>query len=279
MVRAASYVCLGDGTRAKFWTDRWLPGKRAIVDAYPLLASFVKDSGVTVSQALHNYRWIKDIRGGVSRAAMAQYLHLWDELLQVRLSTGTDDTLVWCHSSYGTFSTSSAYSLFFAANKCFPCARPIWKSKAPARCKFFMWLVVHGRCLTADNLQRRGWPNSTTCQLCQSEDETCAHLFIQCRFTTKVWRKIRSWASTRIPLPGQNFANTEDWWLLARKQVPKVRRRDFDTVVVLAHWRIWKERNSRIFEGAKHSVQEVFQGIRDDIAMWRHAGLIAVPEE
>jgi hypothetical protein len=142
-----------------------------------------------------------------------------------------------------------------------------------------MWLVVHGMCLTADNLQRRGCPNSTTCQLCQSEDETYAHLFIQCRFTTKVWRKIRSWASTRIPLPGQNFANTEDWWLLARKQVPKVRRRDFDTVVVLAHWRIWKERNSRIFEGAKHSVQEVFQGIRDDIAMWRHAGLIAVPEE
>jgi hypothetical protein len=135
MVRASSFVRLGDGKCAKFWTDKWLPEKRAIIDAYPLLASFVKDSGLTVSQALHNNTWIKDIRGGVSRAALAQYLHLWDELLQVQLSDDAADALVWCHSSDGNFSTSSAYNLFFVANKCFPCAGPIWRSKAPARCK------------------------------------------------------------------------------------------------------------------------------------------------
>jgi hypothetical protein len=53
--------------------------------------------------------------------------------------------LIWCHSKDGCFSKSNAYSLFFAANRSFPCARPIWKSKAPPRCKFFMWLVVHQR--------------------------------------------------------------------------------------------------------------------------------------
>jgi hypothetical protein len=277
-VRASSFVRLGDGKCAKFWTDKWLPKKRAIIDAYPLLASFVKDSGLTVSQALHNNTWIKDIRGGVSRAALAQYLHLWDELLQVQLSDDAADALVWCHSSDGNFSTSSAYNLFFVANKCFPCAGPIWRSKAPARCKFFMWLAVHRRCLTADNLQGRGWTNSGSCQLCQADDETCVHLFVHCRFSIQVWRKIRLWSSAVFPVPGPNFTSTEDWWLLVRKQVPKIRRRDFDTVVILVHWRIWKERNSRIFDGVQHLAQDVFEGIRDEIAMWRYAGLVAAGE-
>lgn len=251
-----------------------LPEKRAIIDAYPLLASFVKDSRLTVSQALSNNRWIKDIKGGVSRAALAQYLRLWDELLQVQLSDDSTDTLVWYHSGDGRYSTSSAYSLFFAANKRFPCAKPIWKSKAPARYKFFMWLAVHQRCLTADNLQRRGWPNSGSCQLCQADAETCAHLFVHCSFSIQVWRMIRVWSSAMFLVPGSRFTSTEDWWLVARKQVPKARRRDFDTVTILIHWRIWKERNSRIFDGAQHSAEEVFESIRDEITSWRSAGLI-----
>jgi hypothetical protein len=278
MVRAASFVHLGDGKRAKFWTDKWLPGKRAIVDAYPLLASFVKNSDLTVAQAMARNRWIKDIKGGVSTAALDQYLSLWDELQQVQLRQGAADTLIWCHSKDGCFSTSSAYSLFFAANRSFPCARPIWKSKAPPRCKFFMWLVVHQRCLTADNLQRRGWPNAGSCQLCWSGAETCAHLFVHCRFTSTVWRKLRTWSAATFRAPGPSFHTTEDWWLKARKQVPKPLRRDFNTVVILVHWKIWKERNARIFEGAQHSAEEVFDGIRDDIAIWRSAGLIVATE-
>lgn len=278
MVRAASYVRLGDGSRVRFWSDKWLQGKRAIVDSYPILASFVKDSGISVAQGLSGNRWIKDIRGGVSTAALSQYLNLWDELHQVHLSDGMADTLVWCHSSDGSFSTSSAYKLFFAANKIFPCAGAIWKSKAPARCKFFMWLVVHQRCLTADNLQRRGWPNSSSCQLCLQEPETCTHLFVHCSFSSQVWRHVRSWAVASFPVPCPSFSSTEDWWLLVRKQVPKALRRDFDTVVILAHWKIWKEKNSRIFEGMQHTTEEVFWGIRDEIALWRSAGLVAIAE-
>jgi hypothetical protein len=59
MVRASSYVRLGDDTRARFWTNKWLPDKPAIIDAYLLLASFVKDS----AQGLCSNCWIKDIKG------------------------------------------------------------------------------------------------------------------------------------------------------------------------------------------------------------------------
>jgi hypothetical protein len=52
-------------------------------------------------------------------------------------------------------------------------------------------------------------------------------------------------------------------------------RRDFDGVVILVHWRIWKERNSRVFDNTQHSAEEVFESIREEIGQWRAAGTIA----
>ena len=274
LCKAATFVRLGNGGRARFWSDNWLPSKRSILDTYHILATFVCDSGISVVDALRNRRWVRDVQGGVSTAAISQYLHLWDFLHTVQLQPGEEDRLIWRHSKDGNFSTSSAYKLFFAANIKFPCAGPIWKSKAPARCKFFMWLAVHQRCLTADNLQKRGWPHSDVCQLCLSAPESCTHLFVHCPFSSRTWQLIRAWTNADFPVPGQAFASTEDWWLQVRKRVPKNLRRDFDSVVILLHWKLWKERNNRIFEHVSHYEEIVFEGIREDIALWRSAGRV-----
>jgi hypothetical protein len=73
------------------------------------------------------------------------------------------------------------------ASHCFGCAKLIWKSKASMKCNFFMWLVVHRRCLTADNLRRWGWPHNPTCQLCFLANEECTHLFVHCHCSRQVW--------------------------------------------------------------------------------------------
>jgi hypothetical protein len=118
------------------------------------LASFAHKSSISVAQGLLAYRWVCDIRGGMSMVTTGQYLQLWDLVASIQLQSGVPDKMVCKHTVDGEFSTSSAYGLFFAANIRFPCANAIWKSKAAPRCKFFMWLAVHRRCLTADNLQR-----------------------------------------------------------------------------------------------------------------------------
>jgi hypothetical protein len=99
--------------------------------------------------------------------------------------------------------------------------------------------------------------------------------FVHCPFTTDVWRDIRRWTGANFQVPSNSFSSTEDWWLRTRKQVPKTHRRNFDTIAILVHWKIWKERNSRVFENLTHSVDVVFEGIRDDIFMWRAAGKVA----
>lgn len=154
----------------------------------PQPSSFVKDSNLTVSEALHNNRWIRDIRGGLSTLTLAQYLQVWDMAHETQLSPNSTDRLLWKLTEDRQFSVRSAYRMFFMANVRFACNKPIWKSKAPPRCKFFMWLVVHQRCLTADNLQRHGWPSNTTCPLCLTEPECCTHLFVHCRYTQHLWR-------------------------------------------------------------------------------------------
>lgn len=245
-----------------------------ILDTYPILATFIRDSRLSVADAIHNRRWVRDVQGGLSTAALAQYLRLWDLLLNIQLQPGEEDRLIWQHTKDGNYSTSSAYKMFFAANITFPCAGPIWKSKAPTRCKFFIWLADHQRCLTADNLQKRGWPHSDTCNMCLSAQETCTHLFVHCPFGNRVWQRIKAWSNADFPTPSPAFPTTEDWWLQARKRVPKNLRRDFDTVVILVHWKLWKERNNRIFDSVSHGEELVLDGIREDIAIWRSAGRI-----
>ena len=164
--------------------------------------------------------------------------------------------------------------MFFLGNTRFACHKPIWKSKAPPRCKFFMWLAVHGRCLTADNLERRNWPSNGTCTLCSSVPETCSHLFVHCDFIRQVWTRFRDWTGADFIIPKVNFSSMEDWWLKAREGIPKPMKKNFDTIVILLHWRIWKERNARIFDNVATSADRVRDLVIQDIHTWRAVGCI-----
>ncbi|KAE8813121.1 retrotransposon protein [Hordeum vulgare] len=211
--------------------------------------------------ALHGRAWVRDITGGLSVQAIVQYLRTWDMVESVTLREEEEDTICWKMSKVRLFVVSSAYQMFFMAKVQFPCHRAIWKSKATPRCKFFMWLAVHLKCLTADNLRRPGWPCDPLCSLCHVESEDCDHLFILCRFSCEVWGRLRAWSAVDFPIPGSAFGSTEEWWLRAREKVHKNARRNFDTVVILVHWKLWKERNARIFYNKISSAAQVLQSI------------------
>ena len=72
----------------------------------------------------------------------------------------------------------TAYKGFFVGSISFePCER-IWKTWAPPKCRFFVWLVAHNRCWTADRLARRGLPHPEHCPLCDQAAETIDHLLV-----------------------------------------------------------------------------------------------------
>lgn len=183
---------LGDGCDTNFWRGNWLPGGGSIASRWPILFSFVGRANLTVSQGLSNNTWVRRLQGSLSGRALLNYLALWDELQLVQLQQGVEDSILWKFSTNGQFSVASAYEFFFLTAVRCPYGEMIWKARAPARVRFFMWLMVKGRCLTADNLAKRGWPHDPACPLCLTELEDCDHLLSKCSFTIRVWSLLRS---------------------------------------------------------------------------------------
>jgi hypothetical protein len=65
--------------------------------------------------------------------------------------------------------------------------RRIWKTWAPANCKFFIWLAINNRCWTSDQLAKRGLPHQAACPLCDQDVETINHILVSCVFAREVW--------------------------------------------------------------------------------------------
>jgi hypothetical protein len=122
----------------------------------------------------------------------------------------------------------------------------LWKIKAPNSCHFFVWLVLLGKCWTANWLDRRGLRSDSTCILCCQGIETIDHILVQCVFPCEVWFKgLRRFGwQTLAPMQDVPYAA---WWMASRKRVPKGRRMAFDSLCVLIGWVIRLQRNDRTF--------------------------------
>lgn len=142
--QAATRIQLGDGEKASLWHSKW-PLVGTIGEFAPTVYTYVSKSRITVAEGLHNSRWVRDIGGSLSPSALHEYFALRQVLAQVKLQLGQPDEIVWSSTANGQYSASAAYGLFFLAKTKFGCGTTVWKARAPARCKFFMWLALRGR--------------------------------------------------------------------------------------------------------------------------------------
>jgi hypothetical protein len=101
-------------------------------------------------------------------------------LEHVVLQPGTTDTHIWRLSSSGTYSTRSTYKALFQGAIDFELDERVWKSWAPGKCNFFVWLVEHNRCWTSDRLARRDMDHMERCP-CDQHDEMINHLQVSFR--------------------------------------------------------------------------------------------------
>jgi hypothetical protein len=147
----------------------------------------------------------------------------------------------------------------------------LWhKARAPGKCKFFIWLVLHYRCWTVERRKRHNLQDDDSCALCDQLPETIDHLLIGCPISREVWHKTLRRLGCHQLTPPNNSACFADWWAFARKQVARENRKCFDTLVVLASWLIWKERN-RTFDHVVRSPEELLVCVKDEAVMWLKA--------
>ena len=225
-----------------------------------------------MAQALQGDQWIQDISGALTVQILLEYLHIWDRTREIQLLENQPDKICWKWTPDKVFSTSSAYSAFFIGQHLIKGAKLLHKTRAPAKCKFFIWLVLHDRCWTAARRKRHGLQDDDSCVLCAQSSETIDHLLITCPFSREIWFKVLHKVGWDFAVPNVQTEKFTTWWTDIRKQIPRSNRRGFDSLVVLICWQIWKERNNRTFDRSTSTIDGGVVRVIDEIT----AGLMRV---
>jgi hypothetical protein len=192
--------------------------------------------------ALEEDKWLDDIQGEISVQALLEYFELWDLLEGVVLQEGISDRHIWRLSSSREYTAKSAYDALFEGALSFAPYERIWKSWAPPKCRFFMWLVALNRCWTADRLARRGLPHPDRCLLCDQEKENIRHLLIGCVFARHFWHDtLHSFGLAALaPQPVDSYFDA--WWDKVVLTVSEDARKGLNSLIILGAWTIWKHR-------------------------------------
>ena len=172
---------------------------------------------------------------------MADFVQLWDLVQEVQLHN-EPDKIIWRWTNDGVYTSKSAYSVQFLGSYSHFNGDTIQKAKSEGKHKFFAWLLVQCKILTADKLIARQWPCNPICALCNQQQETTAHLILQCTFARLVWQKMETWTEQLVRRP-QDGLEIIDWW----QKEPKKTRRLKASLMMYCAQTIWKERSRRIF--------------------------------
>ena len=201
-----------------------------------------------------------------------QFTELRASIQQFQHTQDVQDSLKWKWTTNGIFSVQSAYLIQFEGRTRSWMQSTVWNSDAPLKCKFFAWLASLNRCLTTDNMLKRGWTCDPICKLCLVENETCLHLMLQCPFSAQIWDLVQ--AKLQITLnPGPVDADDfSQWWLKQVISRTNNAARSLNAVITLVCWSIWKERNARTFNNICSSTAVVFSKIVNEPATWHQAG-------
>jgi hypothetical protein len=148
----------------------------------------------------------------------------------------------------------------------------LWKSWAPPKCKFFLWLAIRNKCWTADRLRRRGLQHPVVCVLCDQEQETVQHLLCTCSFARQFWHAILVPLCLGDLIPAVHEISFADWWRKVLKKVPKNRKKGFNSLIILGSWCLWLTRNKAVFDSVNPSLCFVKSLFLNELSCWERAG-------
>jgi hypothetical protein len=267
LFRLSTVVILGNGVKARFWDSPWLQG-RAPRDIAPRLYKLAWRKNLSVAEELQDANWMRGLWRMDSAVQIAELIHLWPLIQDVQLNQQQEDALIWRWTSTGCYTAKSAYEVQFRGSYSALNCSAIWKARTEGKHRFFAWLLLQSKLLTADNLLARNWPCNPLCPLCDQDLETPQHISLHCVFAQQVWLQVSWWTFGRVQPPAIGSSLT-DWWNSSMQTTPKELKRNLAAVLIYTAWNLWKERNRRIFDHTAATPMRVMALIKEEIKL-RH---------
>jgi ribonuclease HI len=167
----------------------------------------------------------------------------------------------WGHQS-GSYTISEGYKLIKAISNAFPNPtlwKEVWRFKSIPKIDMFIWTLAHNAILTGDILKKKGWEGPTRCPFCVSNEETVAHILLNCSFAREVWNLALAPWTNQVTLPNEIPKLLLNWqalcpFSLMKKDQLKSCRGYLPKFIC---WKIWLERNTRVFKGKTASEAQV----------------------
>jgi hypothetical protein len=148
----------------------------------------------------------------------------------------------------------------------------LWKSWAPPKCKFFLWLAIRNKCWTSDRLEMRGLDHPVSCLFCDQEQETIQHILCSCVFARQFWHSILFGLNVGNLSPSRDEISFADWWRKTSKKIHKSKRKGMNSIIILGAWCLWIHRNKAVFDGETPSLSSIRCVFLDEIGCWITAG-------
>lgn len=111
-------------------------------------------------------------------------LHYWlpdalvKDILDLQVTPGIKDQMVWVRSPTGKFSVSGAWSALRQRRNLSLVDRFVWSLVIPEKISFFVWRLLLGWVPLDEQLQRKDLPIVSKCSCCGTARETLDQLFV-----------------------------------------------------------------------------------------------------
>ena len=153
--RASTSIIIGDGCKANFWHSHWVDGCRP-ADLWPNLFDHFNGRPLSLCLAINKDKWMQYVKANPSPVVLRELCQLWEAMQAITFQDDTTDSLRWKWTASGEYTAASAHHILFQGSND---NSVIWRAKAASRAKAFAWILLKGKCLTADNLAKRQIPH------------------------------------------------------------------------------------------------------------------------
>jgi hypothetical protein len=148
----------------------------------------------------------------------------------------------------------------------------VWKTWAPAKCCYFVWLVANNKCWTADRLSKRGMDHPEKYPLSDQEEESIDHLLLSCVFPMQFWFSLFQLLDQQEFTPQIDTISFMNWWQMVNDLRLGPRRKCLNSMIILGAWILWKHRNKCVFDGVAPSLVAALSLANDERSAWKMAG-------